>query len=184
MNPFRLALAAGFAGAALAAPAQAQETTVPASPPVTIIQEQGRPPRPTEQNVRIDVTVSLKGAKPMVKTLSMVTADGRPASGRAGLEIPVKTGEVGLFNYRNVGVNVDATPQILPSGRVMLRLKLGFSNVYKSEVPEVPQPTFGSGNTDLQGIIFDSGKPVTVSVASDGEAGREYTVQVTATILK
>ena len=182
MNPFRLALVAGLAGAAFAAPARAQETTVPVEPPV-VMQQPGRPPKPTEQNVRIDVTVSLKGAKPMVKTLSMVAADGRPASGRAGLEIPVKLGLEGM-NYRNVGVNVDATPQILPSGRVMLRLKLQFSNVYKSEVPEVPQPTFGSGNTDLHGVLFDSGKPVTVSVASDGEAGREYTVQVTATILK
>jgi hypothetical protein len=184
MNPFRFAVVAGLAGAALAmlaAPVRAQE--VPVGPPPMMMQDPGRQPKPTEQNVRIDVSVALKGTKPMVKTLSMVTADGRPASGRAGLEIPVMLSGEGL-NYRNVGVNVDATPQILPSGRINLRLKLQFTNVYKSEVPEVPQPTFGSGSTDLQGIIFESGKPVSVSVASDGEAGREYTVQVTATILK
>ena len=81
-------------------------------------------------------------------------------------------------------MNVDSTPKILPSGRILLQLKLQFTNVYKSEVPETPQPTFGSGQTNLQGVVFESGKPVTVSVASDGEAGREYTVQVTATILK
>ena len=32
--------------------------------------------------------------------------------------------------------------------------------------------------------MFESGKPVVVTQAADGETGREYTVQVTATILK
>ena len=41
-----------------------------------------RPPSPSNQNVRIDVTISLKGdAKPLVKSLSMVAGDGKETQG-------------------------------------------------------------------------------------------------------
>jgi hypothetical protein len=33
-------------------------------------------------------------------------------------------------------------------------------------------------------MVFESGKPLVVTQATDGETGREYTVQVTTTILK
>ena len=50
------------------------------------------PPKFLNQNVRIDVTISLKGdAKPLTKNLSMVASDGRETKGRAGIEIPVTT---------------------------------------------------------------------------------------------
>lgn len=153
------------------------------------------PPKQGYQNVRIDVTISLKGeAKPITKTLSMVATDRRLAKGRAGIEIPVPTQPVVMtptsvplntgFNYRSVGLNVDATPEILDASRVLLRLNWNFSTVYKPESAGSMPPSFGAGSNEVMGIVFESGKPVIVAQAADGETGREYTVQVTATILK
>ena len=52
MSPYRLALAAGLACAALATPARAQETTVPVEPPV-VTQQPGRPPKPARRTLPV-----------------------------------------------------------------------------------------------------------------------------------
>lgn len=179
----RPALALAFVAAALM-PLAAQE---PAPAP---------PPKPLNQNVRVDVTIAIKGdPKPVSKSLSMVTADGRLAKGRTGIEVPVpnrpsvQPGSNAInteisYNYRSVGVNVDATPQILDPTHVSLRLNLQFSTVYKAESTQSPLPSFGQGSHEVSGTTFESGKPLVVTQATDGETGREYSVQVTATILK
>ena len=46
------------------------------------------------------------------------------------------------------------------------------------------QPSFGAGSNEVQGLVFESGKPLVVTQSVDGESGREYSVTVTATILK
>jgi len=145
------------------------------------------PPPPSNQNVRIDVTISLKGdAKPLVKTLSMVAGDAKETKGRAGIEIPVptSTAETTEYRYKSVGINVDATPQILGPTQVSVRLNLQFSTVYKAEGGQGTLASFGNGSHEVRGIVFESGKPVVVTQSADGETGREFTVQVTATILK
>jgi hypothetical protein len=196
-RPFPLVV---FSLVALALPSTLRSQEPPATPPVSAPvltpgpRPMSPPPPPSNQNVRVDVTISLKGdAKPLVKTLSMVAGDGKETKGRAGIEIPVPTQIVSnsgappitSYNYRNVSVNVDATPQILDPTHVLLRLNLQFSTVYKSEGGQgTPPPSFGNGSHEVRGIIFDSGKPVVVTQAADGETGREYSIQVTATILK
>lgn len=176
-----LALIACTTPSALAAqepPAAAKPALPPAKAPGLL-----------NQNVRIEVTISLKGEKPLVKKLSMVAADGRETKGRAGIEIPVATSlAVGptaptTFQYRPVGVNVDATPQILDASHVMLRMSLEFSTVYRPEGGPSSQPSFGNGSHETRAIIFDSGKPLIVTQASDAESGREYSVEVKVTIL-
>lgn len=158
----------------------------PPEPAAIRIQQERNDVLASERNVRIDVTITLKGPKPVVKALTMVAADGRSAKGRAGIEIPVSNAGpmIESFQYRSVDVNVDATPTILASGRVLLRLKLNFQTVYLPTESSVPRASFGSGTSDLNAVVFESGKPLTVTQATDGESGREYTVQVTATILK
>jgi hypothetical protein len=150
-------------------------------------------PPASNQNVRVDVTIALKAdGKPLTKTLSMVTGDGKSALGRAGIEIPVPTQMMGTpgsapitsFNYRSLSVNVDAIPQILDGNRVMLRLKLNFSTVYKPESGQNSPASFGNGSHDAHGIVLESGKPVVVTQSTDAETGRDYTVEVKATILK
>jgi Bacterial type II and III secretion system protein len=170
--------------------AQEGPTTAPGSGPMP--QPAPVPPKPSNQNVRIDVTIALKGdAKPLTKTLTMVAADGRETKGRAGIEIPVATSLSAPgstvpteFRYRSVGVNVDATPQILDATHVLLRVNIQFSTVYKPEGGQGAQPSFGQGSHEVRGIVFESGKPVVVTQAADGETGRDYTVEVKATLLK
>jgi Flp pilus assembly secretin CpaC len=167
-------------------PLAAQEPAAPPKTPPTQLQ----PPRFANQNVRIEVTITLKGEKPLVKRLSLVAADGRETKGRAGIEIPIATGMGGgptalmSFNYRPVGVNIDATPQILDATKVLVRMSLEFSTVYRPEAgQQADKPSFGQGSHEARAIVFESGKPLVVTQASDAESGREYTVEVKATIL-
>jgi hypothetical protein len=189
MSPTRFAIAAFVAALFLPSTARAQDPPAPEAP-------RAQAPRgPSNQNVRIDVTISLKGdAKPLIKNLSMVAGDGKSTKARAGIEIPVPSQPMVMtagstpvptgYNYRSVGVNVDANPQILDATRVLVRFQWQFSTVYKPDQGATPPPSFGTGSHEVAGIVFESGKPLIVTQAVDGETGREYSVEVKATILK
>ena len=163
----------------------------PAQAPAPAAMPPGAPPRPafTNKNVRLDVTITLKhDTKPVVKKLVLVAADSRETKGRAGIEIPIPSGMGPTmapisFNYRAVGVNVDATPQILDATKVLVRMSLEFSTVYRPEGGQSDKPSFGQGTHEARAIVFESGKPLIVTQAADAESGREYTVEVKATIL-
>jgi hypothetical protein len=145
----------------------------------------------SERNVRVEVTVTVKAAdKAVSKSLSLVAADNRMVQGRAGVQLPILTsapsanGPAPGVTYRDVGLNVDATPRILPSGKIAVSVKLNFSNVLAVQSGNTERPSFGSGSHESNAIMFDSGKPLIVLEGGDPETGRTYTVQVTATILK
>lgn len=189
MSFTRPSLVAALVTACLSVPLAAQDPPVPEAP-------RAQPSKPaSNQNVRIDVTISLKGdAKPLIKNLSMVAGDGKSTKARAGIEIPVPSQPIVMtagstpvpsgYNYRSVGVNVDAIPQILDATHVMVRFQWQFSTVYKPEQGATPPPSFGTGSHEVAGIVFETGKPLIVTQAMDGETGREYSVEVKATILK
>jgi len=144
----------------------------------------------SERNIRVDVTVTLKGTdKSVAKSLSLVAADGKQVQGRAGVQMPVVTASVHPdtapgVSYRDLGINVDAAPRILPSGKISVSMKLSFSNVLQVPAGGSERPSFGSGSQEVNGVVFDSGKPLVVLEGGDPETGRTYVVQVTATILK
>jgi hypothetical protein len=147
----------------------------------------GRPDDKTlsEQNVRVDVTVTVKGAdKPVTKSLSLVASDGRESQGRAGVSMPVANSPGGSFSYKDIGINVDAAARVLASGKIALRMKLQFSTVYRVDTPGGDRPSFGNGSHEVDNIVFESGKPIVVFHGADAETGRDYSVQVSATILK
>jgi hypothetical protein len=182
-----LALAVVLSSAALS------HAQAPPEAPVIRLQQERADMLASERNVRIDVTVTIKGLKPVAKTLTMVTADGRSAKSRAGVEIPVSMGGPGIgaggpvaegFNYRPVDINVDATATILASGRILLRLKMNFQTVYLPTDAGTQRASFGSGTTELNAVVFESGKPLIVTQAADGDSGREYNIEVKTTILK
>ena len=173
--------------------AGAQETAVPLSPPVTI----QTPPAAndgkvlSERNVRVDVTVTVKGTeKTVAKSLSLVAADGREGQGRAGVQLPIvmQTNPDPAIranvSYRDVGINVDAAPRILASGKISVRMKLNFSNVLSVSSGGTSRPSFGNGSHEVNAVVFESGKPIVVLEGGDPETGRTYVVEVTATILK
>ena len=109
-----IALAASNAGAQNPPPQPAQAQ--PAQPP------QGPPRQPQlgqAVNVKVDVTITDQRGKetPIRKTVSMVTADGFRGSIRSqehfvpGAEVPL---------------NVDASPVLLPDGKVRVMLTLAY----------------------------------------------------------
>ena len=160
-------------------------------PPVAQVEKLVSPPSRadnkalSDQNVKVDVTVTVKGAdKPVVKSLSLVASDGRESQGRAGVSMPVANSPGGSFSYKDIGINVDAAARVLPSGKIALRMKLQFSTVYRIDTPGGDRPSFGNGSHEVDNIVFESGKPIVVFHGADAETGRDYTVQVTATILK
>jgi hypothetical protein len=173
----------------LAAPPQEPQTNVPATPAVTTAPSEAKAPA-SERNVRVDVTVTVKGGdKVVAKSLSLVAADGRLVQGRAGVQLPIVMSPPSpnippSINYRDVGINVDASPKILASGTIAVSMKLNFSNVLQVPSGGGERPSFGSGSHETNAIVFDSGKPLVVLEGGDPESGRTYTVQVTATILK
>jgi hypothetical protein len=141
----------------------------------------------SERNVLIEVTITFKASpKPLTKTLTMVAADGRHASGRSNIEIPVasSTAPGSQVRYRTVGFNVDANAAILASGRIAVELKMNFSAVYKPGEGEPQQPSFANSSLESGTIVFEDGKPIVVTKTSDTESGREYTVEAKATILR
>jgi len=173
----------------LAAPPQ-EPTVVPANPPVVTAPSEPKLPA-SERNVRVDVSVSVKGGdKVVAKSLSLVAADGRFVQGRAGVSLPVVMSTSTNPNippsvtYRDVGINVDASPKILPSGKISVSLKLNFSNVLQVTSAGGERASFGNGSHETNAIVFESGKPLVVLESADPESGRTYAVQVTATLLK
>jgi hypothetical protein len=201
MSTIRLTLAALFvvASASVARAQQPAPGALPGNPPPLTNEI---PPEPvtigivpaskpaSERNVRVDVTLTLKGGAKaaVVKTLSMVARDGGSSSARANVEVPYVTGSLNpsgtpQYNYRNVGVNADATPTILPSGKVAVRLRLSFNTLYKAEGAENSRPSFGNSSHDAAAVVFETGKPALVIQNTDPETGRDYTVDVKATVL-
>jgi hypothetical protein len=168
----------------IAAPFRAEAQEQPAAASIDPVMPRGSDGKPvTDRNVKIDVAVTIKGTdKPVVKSLSMVTGDGRQAQGRAQVILSVLFGR--SQNQKDVGINVDATPRILANGKLTVRLKFNFNTVYRVDTPEGPMPSFGNGGYEMDGIVFESGKPLIVTQGTDAETGREYSVQVTATIVK
>jgi len=156
-------------------------------------QEQPRAEAPAAQpaaaapikNVQVDVTVTLQGggSTPVSKKMTLVAADRQVALGRSGIEVAVQAPPSPTLNYRTVGMNVDARPQLQADGRISLMVKLNFSAILKREAGDTGPPSFGNSSTELN-LVLDSGRPIVIAQAADAEIGRAYSVEVKATTLK
>ena len=127
----------------------------------------------------------------MTKQMTLVAADQSVALGRSGIDVAVPTTvvpggpdskPVQSYNYRTVGMNVDARPRIGEGNKITLNLKLNFSSVLKDEAMS-QRPSFGNASTELT-LVLDSGRPQLLTQTNDAEIGRGYSVEVKATILR
>lgn len=139
-------------------------------------------------NIRIEMSITDQSgtSAPAKKTVSMIVGDRQRNSIRssASVRVPSPPPSVQSYNYRNVTINVDAHPSIVPKEPNKLLLELGLQY----------QPKSGGGQEDLEpgmaslnetmSLILESGKPMVVSQAADPTSDRKITVEVTATILK
>lgn len=182
---FRTVMIVAFA-ACLATPALADQSapakpaeTPPAAKPVA------EPPLPTA-NVRIEVSITDQtgSGTPAKKIVSMIAGDRQNTNIRSSASVPVKN-FAGAVNYRNVTINVDARPTIVPKEPNKIVVNLGLEYLPRSAGgQEEMEAGMASLTERLNGLILESGKPMVISQAADPTSDRKVTVEITVTILK
>src|SRR5690242_9117903 len=145
-------------------------------------------PPPMPVNVKIDVSITDQtGAnQPAKKVVTMMATDRGNNSIRSSASILVRDPRVpnGPGNYRNVTINVDASPRLFPKEPNKVLVVFGLEYLPKSAGgAEETEPGMASLNERLS-LILESGKPTLVSQAADPTSDRKITVEVTATILR
>lgn len=105
-------------------------------------------------------------ASNLLSTPSVMTLDNAPATFLGGQEVPVSTGEVlgqdfdnpfRTIERRDVGVQLDVTPQINAGGGITLSLRVEVSSVA------------GPISDDYQELIFNKREVATTVLADDGD---------------
>jgi hypothetical protein len=165
-----------------ASSAPAVSAPVPPPPPPP-------PPGPPQRagqpiNVKIELNISEDGGgmPPAKKTVSAVVGDGFSGYVREQFNNPM----AGRF----VPLNLDAYPVILPNGKVRLTCTIQyFAAPGPSAVPlnDREQAAAARTGTEIKQnlvLIFESGKALVISQATDPVSDRKVTVEVTATILR
>jgi hypothetical protein len=167
---------------------QGRQTTPPppAAPPSTPapgLSRTDRQPMPSE-NVKIEVTIGdTFGSTPARKTVTMLVADLRTGRIRSALSVGVLDRE-GHTIFGNIGINVDATPEVRPDGGILLQLSVQYTPERADVIPSA-----GSGlkpadiNESITAVLAD-GKPTLLSQSADPQGDRKVTLEVTATIVK
>ncbi|MGE5245856.1 MAG: hypothetical protein ACM3SQ_16665 [Betaproteobacteria bacterium] len=130
-------------------------------------------------NVRIELTITdqRSGGAPVKKTVTMVTADDMTGLIRTGAQ---------YLNMGEIPLNVDASPLILPDGKIRLRLTVQY-DLPPSEESLANLKTGSLTRTQIHeslGLILESGKPIVAAKSADPVGDRQVTIEVGATILK
>lgn len=157
-------------------------------------------------NVRIELTISYQvgNAAPVKRTATLTVADQGSGSLRSGNQVavpsttyvaptpPSKTEggapatPVTSFNYRSVGLNVDARNVYVQGNKARLVLSVEFSTVDEKTADAAGRPpSFPTFSQNLA-LILENGKPITVGQSSDyvDNVERKQSVEVKATILR
>ena len=154
---------------AAGAAAQQSETPRPpadaAKPRAAAPAEQAPAPRPPEPqgqgvNIRFDLTLTDQTgtAEAAKKTVSLLVLDRQTGYVRS-TSSSERTGPV--------RINVDARPQILPTGNIRVMLGLEYQAISQQIT-----------------VVVESGKPLIVTQTADPLSDRKVTVEMRATILK
>ena len=151
---------------AASAAAQQVETSRPAAEakprPAAEPTQAVRPPEPPGQvvNIRFDLTITDQTgtAEAAKKLVSLLVADRQTGYVRSSASSE-RTGPVRL--------NVDARPQMLPTGNIRVTLSL--------EYPSISQAVT---------VIVEPGKPIVLTQTADPLSDRKVTVEMRATIVK
>ena len=124
------------------------------------------------ENVRVELAVAeTLGGATTNKTVILITTTGSRGSVRSSMNSSTEG---------NIGLDVDADPQLMPDGRISLFLVFGYTPPRASDVPS-------ARSTDLQEqltVVLSDGKPLLISQSADPRGDRKVAVSVTATVLK
>ncbi len=187
-------------------PPQAQPPAVPpvAKPPAPR-PEPAPGPKPTNEmeatNVKIEVTMTYQvgTAAPIRRMATLTVADGGRGSLRSGNQVAVTsttflpdapggTAKMPMtsFNYKSVGLNVDANRVYIQGSRAKLDLNIEISAVDEKTADSAGKPpSFPTFSQNLT-LVLESGKPLIVGQSSDyvDNVERKQSVEVKATILR
>ena len=138
------------------------------------------PPRPIAvpaANIRLEIMISDQrgSATPTTKAVTLVLADRN--SGRIRTSGDVRT----PAGYRQVTLNVDAFPTLLPNGRVQVNVTLEFRPTIAEGASVEETPTSIS---EVINVLLEDGKPLVVSQSADPHTDRRVRVELKATIVK
>ena len=167
-----------------ATPAQAPRVTPPAPAP----QAAPSTPAPRRQgqpvNVKVDFTLTDQhpGGPPTKRTVTLIVADTMSGFIRSQSEVMGVRGNT-------VPLNIDASPELLPDGKI----RLGFSVQYEWPAPiesgrdtnTAPRGTvLQTSMRESVSLILESGKAMVATQSADPIGDRQVTVEVKATILR
>ena len=133
-------------------------------------------PSMPSQNVSLEVTITdtLGTAAPAVKNVSMLVAEDRMGRIRSANAMSQGTHNVFMLN-------VDARPDILADGRILLDLTIEYVPDARAN-PDEPSRAVNI-NESLTMIVPD-GNATLISRSADPTTDRRVTVEVTATVVK
>ena len=180
-------LAASIAAAQQAKP---EPPARPEAKPVTVAPKTAPEPAPQPFNIKIEVSITDQtgSGTPARKVVSMIAGDRQNTNIRSSASVPVRNPRIGggpeTYNYRNVTINVDAKPIILPKEPNKVTLTLGLEYFPKSVGGQEEMEAGMASFSERLGLILESGKSMIVSQAADPSSDRKITVEITATILK
>ncbi len=208
-----IALACGAPAASAQEPAQRVTAAIPPQAPPPAVAPVAKPPvqrpevapgpRPTSEteaaNVRIEVTIPYQSgtAAPVKRTATLTVADQGQGSLRSGNQVAVPsttfqpaaaggpaTVPISSFNYKSVGLNVDARNVYIQGTRARMSLNVEFSAIGEKS-PDTSAPSFPTFSQNLS-LVLESGKPLVVGQSSDfvDNVERKQSVEVKATILR
>lgn len=150
------------------------------------------PRRLPTQNVRIDVTITdSMGSGTAKKTVTMLVADARSGQVRSSMQIPQPMGPPisstggtvvpAPYSYTNISLNVDATPEVLPDGRIFITMNVQYTPDAAQEPGGSRRP--GSLNEALSVVLTD-GKQTLISQSADPQGDRKVVLELTASVVK
>ncbi len=165
-------------GALTPAPAQGRGgTPAPAPTPAPAAPAPRRQTQPINVKVDLSITDQRAGSPAIKRTLSVIVADGYTGSVRSQSEV---------LAVGSIPLNVDADPELLPDGKIRLRLNVQYDWPAPLEGGrDAPRGTvIKTALHDSVALILESGQAVVAAQSADPIGDRQVTVEVKATILR
>jgi hypothetical protein len=136
--------------------------------------------------VRAEITITDNlGAGPAKKTVSMLVADGRSGQIRSSMQIQQNApgmagGPVAMQSF-NITLNVDATPEVLPDGRIFITMSVQYTPDAGYSVAGAMKP---AALNEALAVVLTDGKQTMLAQSADPQGERRVTLEVTATVVK
>jgi hypothetical protein len=136
----------------------------------------------------VDITITdTFGTGPTKKTVSLLLADGRPGSIRSSMSVPQSVAgtpqpTTPIFTYVTISLNVDATPEVMPDGRIFLTMSVQYTPDSSAQEPGGAKKP-GSLNEVLS-VVLSDGKQTLLSQSADPQGDRKVTLEATASVVK